>query len=854
MSAEQDKLLQQAVKAHKAGDSQAAERLYRSILEIDSAHPDANHNLGVLIVHTQDAKHALPYLKTALEANPKQMQYWLSAIDALIRADQIEVARNLLQRGQEKGLKGEQADKLVARIESSQGSKTSADSLPSEKLEEILSLYKQGKFEELIQQENTLMEEFSQVPSLINILAELNFRFGRFSKAIELYKRAIQLKPDYAEAYNNMGVAYKESNDFSAAIESYKKAFSIHPGLVEAYNNLGLAFNKQGEYQKSIETYKKALELKPDYAEAHNNLGVIYNELYKHEEAVISYNKAIYFNSEYVSAYYNLGNAFSALDNNEDAVINFKKAIQLNPNHFDAHSNLGVPLLALGRYDEALEIYNMAIELDPKNKITWNNIIYLFVILPLYGSTKLDSFQNKLRVIDADNVNYDILQYKLASFQPHLADSSFDDVINVISANSADEVANPQAPDQSTITPSIPDKMIALLHFGRSGTGLLHSLIDNHSEISMLPSIYFSEYFGTIYKENENMWKALTINGWDQIPENFVRQYEVLFDASSSVPILNANLSIPNIGQLEGMANVGEKGDEVLTVDRDVFCRELRLLMRGYPKLDASTFFTLVHVAYEATLNNSSDKQTIFYHIHNPTVSAKLNFLRYRPDTRFIMMVREPLQSCESWLLPSAKDGDYKKVSNRIIQMLFDIDQIAFRKCDSVGVRLEDLKLHPEATISSLCDWMGIKEEPGLYEMTAQGQKWWGDPSSVDYSEEGMSPFDGKSIKRKIGSIFSDRDQFILRTFFYPFSVRFGYVEEDIAGFRRDLIEVKPMLEELFDFEKQIASDRDIDLDMYKKSVSYLYLRAGLLDRWKVLNEFSDYPHMLTPLKIELNT
>ena len=217
-------------------------------------------------------------------------------------------------------------------------------------------------------------------------------------------------------------------------------------------------------------------------------------------------------------------------------------------------------------------------------------------------------------------------------------------------------------------------------------------------------------------------------------------------------------------------------------------------------------------------------------------------------------MVREPLQSCESWLLQSVKGGDYKKICNRIIQMLFDIDQIAFRRCDSVGVRLEDLKLHPDETIASLCDWMGIEEEPGLYEMTAQGKKWWGDPSSVDYSEAGMSPFDDKSIKRKIGSIFSDRDQFILRTFFYPFSVKFGYVDEDIAGFRRDLIAVKPMLEELFDFEKQIASDRGIDLDMYKKSVSYLYLRAGLLDRWKVLDEFSDYPHMLTPLKIELNT
>ena len=848
MSAEQDELLQQAVKAHKAGDSQAAERLYRSILEIDAAHPDANHNLGVLLVHTQDAKDALPYLKTALQANPKQMQYWLSAIDALITADQIEVARNLLHQGQEKGLKGDQVDKLVARIESSQGSKTSGDTLPPEKKKEILTLYSQGKFEELLQQENALLKEFSQVPLLINIFAEINFRFGRFPRAIDLYKRAIELKPDYAEAYNNMGVAYKENSDFTSAIESYNNAINLNPDLVEAYNNLGLAFNKLGEYKKSLETYQKVLELKPDYAEAHNNLGVVYNELFQHEEAVISYNKAIELNNGYVSAYFNLGNAFSSLDNYEEAVVNFNKAIQLDPNHADALSNLGVPLLALSRYDEALKVYSRAIELDPENKGTWNNVIHLFLILPLLGSTKLDAFQDKLRVIGENNINYKILQYKLASFQPHLADSSFEHVIKTISANSDDEVTNPQTLDQSSITPSVPGKMIALLHFGRSGTGLFHSLIDNHREISTLPSIYFSEYF------DADNWKKLTANGWDQIPESFVRQYEVLFDASSSVPVPTINSEIWNLGVDEGMANVGENRDEVLTVDRDVFCSELRRLMGSYPKLDPSTFFTLVHVAYEAALNNPSDKHTIFYHIHNPSDYTKLNFLRYRPDARFIMMVREPIQSCESWLRECVDTGDFKKLSSRIIQMLFDIDQIAFRKCDSVGVRLEDLKLHPHETISSLCDWMGIKEEPGLYEMTAQGQKWWGDPSSVDYSEAGMSPFDDKSIKRQIGSIFSDRDQFILRTFFYPFSVRFGYIDEDLSGFRRDLTEVKPMLEELFDFEKQIASDREIDLDMYKKSVSYLYLRAGLLDRWKVLNEFSDYPHLLTPLKIELDT
>ena len=102
------------------------------------------------------------------------MQYWLSAIDALITADQIEVARNLLHQGQEKGLKGDQVDKLVARIESSQGSKTSGDTLPPEKKKEILTLYSQGKFEEALD----LVTELDQIsfddPNVPNIYALIN--------------------------------------------------------------------------------------------------------------------------------------------------------------------------------------------------------------------------------------------------------------------------------------------------------------------------------------------------------------------------------------------------------------------------------------------------------------------------------------------------------------------------------------------------------------------------------------------------------------------------------------------------------------------------------------------------------
>ena len=182
--------------------------------------------------------------------------------------------------------------------------------------------------------------------------------------------------------------------------------------------------------------------------------------------------------------------------------------------------------------------------------------------------------------------------------------------------------------------------------------------------------------------------------------------------------------------------------------------------------------------------------------------------------------------------------------------MLFELDNTLYRGPNAVGVRLEDLKIKPRETIRALCKWMGIKEEDSLYEMTAQGKKWWGDPGSPDYSKDGMDPFGKTSINRKVGSIFSENDQFILRTLFYPFSVRFGYVEENTGKFKEDLQKVRPMIDEMFDFEKDIAEKMQISFEGFMSSGSYLYLRSGLVERWNTLNELNTYPNMIKPLKI----
>ena len=123
-------------------------------------------------------------------------------------------------------------------------------------------------------------------------------------------------------------------------------------------------------------------------------------------------------------------------------------------------------------------------------------------------------------------------------------------------------------------TQPLPDKMVALIHFGRSGTGLMHSLIDGHPEVSTLPSIYFSEYF------DHSIWAKIISAGWDGMADRFISIYDVLFDASSSVPVATKSTKLlHNIGIEEGMANVGDQRNEILRVDKIRFRTELKRLM-----------------------------------------------------------------------------------------------------------------------------------------------------------------------------------------------------------------------------------------------------------------------------------
>ena len=784
--------LLKAIAAHKLGKIEEAEHLYGLVLKTQTTNVDANHNLGVLLVSQNKLTEALPLFKTAIETNPNTEQFWISYAKALIKDNKFEEAEIILKKA------------VMLKL------------------------------------------NFYEVYNHLSIVLH---KLGRFDEAKINLEKVIELKPDYAEAHSNLGIILKRLGKIDQAEKSYRNAIKLKPNNAEVHHSLGILqfeIDKIGEAEKS---YRKVIELKPTFVEAHCNLGNVLQTKEKFKEAEASYQMAIKLKPDYAEPYSNLGNTLYKLERLEEAEKYFRKALELKPDYTAAHNNLGNVLNDIGDLVSSINSYKQALNIQSDFAATWQSIFF-----PMQGvKLQTSSTEDPLPLLDKQASNKyaqvakSILNYRLNQGSSS-TDISLNETLSILSSNDNASIKNPKIPITELITvPNPPKKITAMVHFGRSGTGLMHSLIDSHPEISTLPSIYFSEFFDHL------TWKKIIAGGWEEMADRFAKIYAVLFDASPPNRVATkSGKFIDNIGRKEGMTNVGKERDEVLSVDKKVFIKELKHLMNYHDHLDIFIFFKLVHSAYEKALNNHNEKKLIFYHIHNPDTYAQLNFLRLAPSTNWLMMVREPVQSCESWLSKNYYNNDYKTIANKIFDILFAVDQSIFKSKNSIGVRLEDLKEYPKKTIQALCDWLGIKENESLYQMTAQGKKWWGDPTSPDFKNDGMSPFGKTSINRKLGTVFSKNDQFILNTLFYPFSVHFGYTQENLEKFKIDLLKVRPMLDQMFDFEKKIAQYKRMDNQKFMKSGSYLFLRSGMIERWNTLNKFHTYPNMLNPLKINL--
>jgi predicted O-linked N-acetylglucosamine transferase (SPINDLY family) len=129
---------------------------------------------------------------------------------------------------------------------------------------------------------------------------------GKLDEAIVAYRRAIEIKPDYAAAYTTLGIALAGQGKLDEAIAAYRRAIGIKPDLAEAYPNLGNVLMDQGKLDEAIVAYRRAIGIKPDLAEAYSNLGAALSWQGKLDEAIAAFRQAIGINP-------GLSKAFSSL-------------------------------------------------------------------------------------------------------------------------------------------------------------------------------------------------------------------------------------------------------------------------------------------------------------------------------------------------------------------------------------------------------------------------------------------------------------------------------------------------------------------------------------------------------------
>ena len=361
--------LQQGVAAHKKGQVEEAERLYKAILNSQPAQPDANHNLGVLLVSINKTDAALPLFKVAVETNSKVDQFWLSYIDALIKAKQVENAKQVLEQAKNQGVAEYKLDILKTQLNSlnTTGNVYSANP-PQKLLSRLLEHYQSGRLGDAEILALSITRDFPNDNFSWMILAAVFKAIGRNTEALNANQTAVELSPQDAEAHSNLGVTLQELGRLNEAEVSLRQAIVLRPNYPEAHNNLGNALKEQGRLDEAEASYRQAIVLNPGYANAHSNLGATLQELSRLDEAEASYIQAIALRPNYAEAYSNLGVTLQELGRLEEAEESLKHAITLKPDFALAHYGLTKVLYNMSYKDSALESIKKANVIDPKSK------------------------------------------------------------------------------------------------------------------------------------------------------------------------------------------------------------------------------------------------------------------------------------------------------------------------------------------------------------------------------------------------------------------------------------------------------------------------------------------------------
>jgi len=332
-------------------------------------------------------------------------------------------------------------------------------------LEAIVDLHKTGQFQKALFVIDDLIRTYDNDPFLFNIKGSCLCETGDLNASIISFERAIALKPDYAEALFNLGVAHQKLNQPEMAIESYEKALGIQHAYPRVHHNLGIIFYLKGQLNSAIKCFEWAVAYSPNYSEAYYSLGLACQKNRQFEEAKKHFEKAISVNPNYAQVYESLGILCEIINLPNEALGNFEKALKVNPHLTNSYRNLS----KLKKFKAKDPLISQMESLYSNSDLHSSHKINLCFSLAkayedLNHQDNFFKFLNEGNELRKKELGYDITQ----------SQNVHSTIVNLFSSKQS-LINKPK--DKPSIRP------IFIVGMPRSGTSLLEQIISSHHEV-----------------------------------------------------------------------------------------------------------------------------------------------------------------------------------------------------------------------------------------------------------------------------------------------------------------------------------------------------------------------------------
>ncbi|MGZ5282166.1 MAG: tetratricopeptide repeat protein [Bacteroidia bacterium] len=194
-------------------------------------------------------------------------------------------------------------------------------------------------------------------------LGILNFQVKNRDASFKYLNLALRLDPTDAEAFYYRGYNYREVEMPEKAIENFQRAIDLKPDYFDAFLQMGLLHAEKGD-KKAEGYYSSALRLKPNSLKALYARGMYYQEADSFRKAIADFERIISFEPDFLTSQYNIGYNYYLLKEYQKAIPYLTKAITLHPENPHPYRTRALCYAAMNRAAEAAEDNKMAKELE----------------------------------------------------------------------------------------------------------------------------------------------------------------------------------------------------------------------------------------------------------------------------------------------------------------------------------------------------------------------------------------------------------------------------------------------------------------------------------------------------------